>query len=127
MKWDRIFSRMPPPGDHVRFTPESGHVQCVRKVPIADTQEFGSHQKKNPGTLPGVSSASRRWPISKGGGSRAALVSPVFRLIEQPYGITARITPASSKPATDAVVKMISEIKVTILSPKVTFPSPLIV
>jgi hypothetical protein len=47
-----------------------------------------------------------------------------FAVIERPYGITARIIPANSKPATDAVVKMISEIKVTILSPKVIFPLP---
>ena len=32
----------------------------VRFVPEADIQEFGSHQKKNPGTLPGVSSVSQQ-------------------------------------------------------------------
>jgi hypothetical protein len=56
------------------------------------------------------------------GGSSAASARQSFAVIERPYGITARIIPANSKPATDAVVKMISEIKVTILSPKVIFP-----
>jgi hypothetical protein len=58
------------------------------------------------------------------GGSPAASARQSFAVIERPYGITARIIPANSKPATDAVVKMISEIKVTILSPKVIFPLP---
>jgi hypothetical protein len=31
-----------------------GGDQHVRFVPIADIQEFGSHQKKNPGTLLGA-------------------------------------------------------------------------
>ncbi len=58
------------------------------------------------------------------GGSLAASARQSFAVIERPYGITARIIPANSKPATDAVVKMISEIKVTILSPKVICPLP---
>ena len=49
-----------------------------------------------------------------------------FAVIERPYGIIKRIIPANSKPATETVVKRISEIKVTILSPKVIFRPPLI-
>jgi hypothetical protein len=47
-----------------------------------------------------------------------------FAVIERPYGITKRTIPANSKPATETVVKRISEITVTILSPKVIFFSP---
>lgn len=49
-----------------------------------------------------------------------------FAVIERPYGITKRTIPANSKPATETEVKRISEIKVTILSPKVIFSPPLI-
>ena len=60
------------------------------------------------------------------GGSPAASARQSFAVIERPYGITKRIIPANSKPATEAVLKRISEITVTILSPKVIFSPPLI-
>jgi hypothetical protein len=42
---------------NIRFTPESGHFGAQSKCPLRANsrhREFGSHQKKNPGTLPGA-------------------------------------------------------------------------
>jgi hypothetical protein len=43
---------------NVRFTPESGHLQCASlcplSAPIADIQEYGSHKRKTPGHCPGT-------------------------------------------------------------------------
>ena len=60
------------------------------------------------------------------GGSPAASARQSFAVIERPYGIITRIIPANWKPATETVVKRISEITVTILSPKIIFRPPLI-
>ncbi|MGE5163308.1 MAG: hypothetical protein ACM3IH_04705, partial [Sphingobacteriales bacterium] len=43
------------PNRPIREADMCGALAHVRFRPLADIQEFGSHQKKNPGTLPGLS------------------------------------------------------------------------
>jgi hypothetical protein len=96
-------------------------------VPIADIQQSGSHQKKTPGHYPGFRPLAGDGRFHSAVDHRPRRRRQSFAVIERPYGITARITPANSKPATETVVKTISATTVTILAPQVIFPSPLIV